>query len=67
MDKRRSFIYVFDVESKDKLIKNGYKLLKEDRRNGMYIFVGKDTVPELEDTKYILSNILTFDTSDPCM
>lgn len=59
------FIYVFSKEDKEKLIKRGFKLLKNDERNSIFIFAlnmsDKFTFELFDDLgKYSLSNTLTF-------
>ena len=56
-----SFIYVFDKDLKDKLCKLSYPLLKEDKQNGIYVFVNIGACNFASfDGKYTLSNTLTF-------
>lgn len=59
------FIYVFTEQDKSNLLSRGYKLLKEDVANGVFIFAN-ETPDELDNKvyssldKYCLSNVLTF-------
>ncbi len=61
----KKFIYVFNKEDKDKMLKRGFTLLKNDERNSMYVFaltVSDGFSFELLDgvEKYTFSNTLTF-------
>ena len=61
----KKFIYVFNKEDKEKMLKRGMTLLKNDERNSMYVFaltVSDDFSFELLDGigKYTFSNTLTF-------
>lgn len=56
------FIYVFDSADKERLVSIGYKLLKEDSMNSIYIF---ETDAKLSFAgqgveKFIFSDVLTF-------
>lgn len=58
------FIYVMDKKSKKELLKRGFTLLKEDKRNGVWVFENKysdiDARFELGvDCKCVLSDVLT--------
>jgi len=56
-----SFIYVFNEEAKDKLLRMQYTLLKADDKNQTYVFVNSDRQDFAEaDISYILSDTLTF-------
>lgn len=56
-----NFIYVFDEESKGKLLDMNYKLLKADEKNHIYVFVnGSQEVFALNGINHILSNTITF-------
>lgn len=60
MDK---FIYVFDTAARDNLIAAGFLLLKQDERNGMWVFsLDNSIVFDLHSAEfsYITSNTLTF-------
>lgn len=55
------FIYVFDADSKEKLIELGYDLLKESEDGQQYVFnIDDNFTYGLSDVKYVLSDILTF-------
>lgn len=55
------FIYVFDTSTKDVLLSMQYVLLKTDIKNNVYIFENKqDCCLNFENSKYVLSNTLTF-------
>ncbi len=61
------FIYVMSETDKDKLVSLGYSLLKEDKRNHVWVFQNKDTITfACEDEissagiRFVLSDTLTF-------
>lgn len=55
------FLYVFDKESRDELLVAGYKLLKSDKKNDVYVFANRtDMMFELADVSFVRSNVLTF-------
>ena len=61
------FLYVMSQKDKTKLEKLGYNLLKEDTRNGLWVFENKTDLSfsdeeslALSDVAFILSDILTF-------
>lgn len=57
-----SFIYVMDEESRDQLLSMGYKLIKENEANGVWVFDNPDKLSfsaEL-NVPHVASNILTF-------
>lgn len=58
------FMYCFDNETKDKLIKKGFKFLKETQVSGSkaYIFISNDKLNfnEIDRNKVLLSNKLNF-------
>lgn len=55
------FIYVFSKADRDKMLLNGFLLLKSDEQNKMYVFLNEGhSFPEGLDTSYILSDKLTF-------
>lgn len=56
------FIYVFDSSDKERLVKSGYKLLKEDSTNSIYVFESNTELSFAEQgiEKYVFSNVLTF-------
>lgn len=58
MDK---FIYVFTKESFNKLSKIGFRILKADENNSIYVFENKQELSfELSNDKFLCSNTLTF-------
>ena len=54
------FVYVFKEEDRDKMLANGYKLLKSDSENNIFIFENSDTSYEQLGVTFILSSTLTF-------
>lgn len=61
------FVYVMKKEDKDKMVAMGYSLIKEDRRNHIWVFKNKDvTTFASEDeitnagVSFVLSDMLTF-------
>lgn len=61
------FIYVKSEHDKGKMIELGFVLMKEDVRNGIWVFQSKDTKTfdtggEIENSgiQFVLSNTLTF-------
>lgn len=55
------FLYVFDKESRDELLVAGYKLLKSDKKNDIYVFANRmDMAFELTDISFVRSDTLTF-------
>lgn len=61
------FIYVRSEQDKDKMLALGYTLIKEDKRNNMWIFQNKNTElfacnaeMSAAGIKFVLSNTLTF-------
>lgn len=55
------FIYVFDIESRDKLIAAGYTLLKSDKRNNVFIFNNNISLSfSYSDINHAFSNVLSF-------
>ena len=61
------FIYVMKKEDKDKMVEMGYLLIKEDKRNLIWVFENKDvTTFASEDeitnagVSFVLSDTLTF-------
>ena len=58
MDK--PFIYVFKEDDRDVMLAHGYRLLKSDNNNNIFIFEKSDTEYEKLGVTFILSNTLTF-------
>lgn len=56
------FIYIFNNSDKERLVKSGYKLLKEDNINSIYVFESSTELSFAEQgvEKYVFSNVLTF-------
>jgi len=56
-----SFIYVFNSEARDELLKLGLNMLKEDLRQQIFVFENPQVVTfSMPDISYILSDTLTF-------
>lgn len=57
----KKFIYVFSNEDKEKLSNYGYLLLKEDKENGIFVFVNEKNLEfALCNDAFVLSDTLTF-------
>ena len=61
------FVYVMKKEDKDKMVAMGYSLIKEDKKNNLWVFENKDvTTFASEDeitnagVSFVLSDMLTF-------
>lgn len=55
------FLYVFEEGARDKLLAEGFVLLKSDNKNDVYIFANKtDMNFELVDITFVRSDVLTF-------
>lgn len=55
------FIYVFDEETKDKMVDLGYELLKESEDGKEFVFcIDNNFTYSLSDKKYVISDVLTF-------
>lgn len=55
------FIYVFDKDSKEKMLELGYDLLKESEDGQRCVFnIDENFTYSLSDVKYVMSDILTF-------
>lgn len=55
------FLYVFDQEARDKLLGDGFTLMKSNDEDGVYIFANQDTATfDLADITFVRSNTLTF-------
>ena len=55
------FIYAFDKETKDRLISQGYHLLKENEEENTYIFANNMELQfSVDNKKIVFSNTLTF-------
>ena len=62
MSKGMKFIYVMDDALKDELLSRGYKLVKVDPTNKIYVFANKseDTSKFELNGLHVFSNVLTF-------
>lgn len=55
------FIYVFNTEARDALVKRGYVMLKADDKNSVYVFENRELAMfDLDNISYALSSTLTF-------
>lgn len=55
------FIYVFDAESKKKLLEAGFKLIASYEKKNVYVFLNSNSLSfALNDISCCLSNKLTF-------
>ena len=61
------FVYVMSKEDKDKMLAMGYSLIKEDTRNGIWVFKNKDVTTFASEDEitssgiaFVLSDMLTF-------
>lgn len=55
------FVYVFDEKTKEQLLVKGFKLLKSDIKNKIFVFENNAEVCfEFSNIQHILSNTLTF-------
>lgn len=55
------FIYVFDEDTKDKMIALGHELLKESEDGKEFVFcINNNFTYSLSDEKCVVSDILTF-------
>lgn len=56
-----NFLYVFDKESRDELLSIGFRLLKSDNKNDVYVFANRnDMAFELSEISFVRSDTLTF-------
>ena len=59
-----NYIYVSGDTDRDKLLELGYKLIKENANEKLYVFQNKSTAnfsaDDLSDIGYVLSDIITF-------
>ena len=61
MDK--PFIYIFTLDARDKLLENGFTLLKSDLDNNLFIFAADDSIPvnfSWDNVIYINTDTLLF-------
>lgn len=54
------FIYVFSSGDRDKLLSQGFNLLKSDETQNVYVFVGNDDLKFSDDIAFVFSDTLTF-------
>lgn len=55
------FVYVFDDKSKEQLLIKGFKLLKSDIKNKIFVFENNAEICfEYDNIQHILSDTLTF-------
>lgn len=55
------FLYVMDTESRDKLLKLGFELLKENDKKTIWVFVNnKEQTFDVVDVPCVVSDVLTF-------
>lgn len=55
------FIYVFDIDTRDKLLSQNYQLLKSDINKNIFVFENKTDISfSMNGVQFVLSNILTF-------
>ena len=58
MDKK--FIYVFSAKNAKEMIKSGYRLLKTDKRNNIFVFENTPQIKFNLNISVIYSDTLTF-------
>jgi len=56
------FIYALDKDLREKLLKAGFKLLKEDNKGWLFVFDNKlkFDFSKVDKTKFLFTNRLTF-------
>lgn len=61
------FVYVMKKEDKDKMVAMGYSLIKEDKKNNLWVFENKDVTTFASEDEitnagisFVLSDMLTF-------
>lgn len=56
------FIYVLDDDTKDRLLKNNYNLIKSDEKKKVYVFENKfvDLTFDMVGITCVYSDVLTF-------
>ena len=55
------FIYVFTISARDKLLEKGYRLLKSDDENNIFIFANTDKMSfDLHGVIHLESDTLSF-------
>ena len=61
MSNMEKFIYAFDEKSRDELIAAGFRQLKSDNKNEVYVFANQmEMAFELSDVSFVRSDTLTF-------
>lgn len=57
----KQFIYVFTPEDKDKLLERGYKLLRDDKQQNLYVFKNESHLTfSDDDIAFVTSDVLTY-------
>lgn len=60
-DEKDAFVYVFDKDVRDELIKEGFRLLVNDERNDVYVFANQPEIAfALHSVSHIKSSTLSF-------
>lgn len=59
-DMRGRFIYVFSSGDRDKLLSQGFNLLKSNEAQNVYVFSGSDDLKFSDDIAFVFSDTLTF-------
>ena len=55
------FIYVFDINTKENMVNAGFKLIKSDERNAIYVFLSDDSLRfDFSNISTIRSDTITF-------
>ena len=55
------YLYVFDKESRYELLHAGFKILKSDKKNDVYVFANRmDMAFEIADISFVRTDTLTF-------
>ena len=58
---KAKFIYVFSAEDKERMLSQGYELVRAEPNGKFYVFANKDDVHfENENMKFSYSNMLSF-------
>lgn len=61
MTSNGKFIYVFDEDARDRLLKAGFTLLSSDAKNGIYVFANDNGLQfSLGGTEHIVTNTMSF-------
>lgn len=60
-DEKDAFVYVFDKEVRDELIKEGFRLLVNDEKKDVYVFANQPEMAfSLHSVNHIKSSTLSF-------